>query len=161
MKNVDRILGNDVFQLEDAIKDRVVTLNSTLTNKFFTEKLLSNHKTVFVDTENISNYSFVSELTFSDELNLIYTVNSNSIRIPYINNMFNIGVQPNFLLSPHGTPNALDFFLITVVTEYIVRSENCLGNINIYIVSNDKGYHSSIKYLKSKYRNLNIFMVSM
>lgn len=161
MKTIRNFLEDNTLEIHKFPNLDVVTLYNTLLGDDFDKQLLSNNKIVFIDTENVRDYFFVSELSFSDELHFVYTVNSKSLRFEYLDYITNIGLPSFFYKSSSGVANALDFCLVCILTEYIVENKAHLSDINIYIVSNDKGFYSAVKYLKSKYNDLNIFIVNV
>lgn len=71
--------------------------------------------TFLVDTENISNYSFLENYTLSkdDKLILFITTNSKPIKNLQLINKSNISIMHENVSC--GTKNALDFQLITLI----------------------------------------------
>lgn len=107
--------------------------------------------TFLVDTENINDYSFLNNynLTKRDKLVLFVTNKSGKISFNDLELINKSKISMIFEYVGNGEKNALDFQLVTYLALYAKEKNEYI------IVSKDKGYNTSIKYLKSK-KNINI-----
>lgn len=157
MKDLSRLLGTESSKSLDEYKR--CCFYGTLKNSDFGITFSDNSKILFIDTENVRNYDFLSELSPRDEVNFIYTSNSPGLRYNFLEEIMSSGVQCNFIKSSNGMQNALDFVLVTSLTEFVVMNKDYLSSLNLYVISNDKGYYSTVKYLSDKYKDINLFIV--
>lgn len=112
-------------------------------------------KIYFVDTENVSVYSFLKEENCSnkDKLILLTTANSTSIKLEYLKLIQETGIEVIFEEVSTGAKNELDFYLITkmVLEMNKLNSEN----YEFIIVSNDKGFRTAIDCIKRTMPDIN------
>lgn len=102
-------------------------------------------KKVFVDTENISNYSKLEELelTKRDEIVLFLTKNSKPLKAETLILIHSFGCKISTLMFEPTGQNALDFHIVTHLgLKYSKKNE-------YYIFSNDKGYEASKNHFNS------------
>lgn len=103
-------------------------------------------KVFLIDTENISDYSFLNDYLLTPEDKIVLFISKNSKRITL--NDFSLLHQCNAkIVEEHievGTPNALDFQLITYAALFF-------NEVNeYYIVSDDCGYEVFCRYMQTK-----------
>lgn len=101
-------------------------------------------KKIFIDTENIQNYSCLKSLnlTEKDEIILSFSQNTKSLKVKSLDLMLFFGCKIRSILVKVRGNNSLDFHVITNL---------CLNHSTeneYYIVSNDKEYESSIDQFK-------------
>ena len=103
-------------------------------------------KLFVVDTENVSNYSFLKEyeLTSKDSIILLTSKNSNNLSLLDFEMLYNSAATIVLEHVTVGTKNALDFQLIARVS--IELNESTI----IYIVSDDCGYDIFVDYVTKK-----------
>lgn len=97
-------------------------------------------KKIFVDTENVQNYNCLKSLnlTEKDEIILFFSQNTKSFKVNDLNLICSFKCKIKSMLVKVRGNNSLDFHIITnLCLNYSTEDE-------YYIVSNDKGYESSI-----------------
>lgn len=99
-----------------------------------------------VDTENIQQYKFLEECKINDEdtIVLAYTEHSKQLNISYLDKMLESGAFLETKVFRCGTPNALDFQIVSYLL--ISMMETKLYNEYI-IISNDKGFDVALDYI--------------
>ena len=135
-------------------------LYGTLQSEIFSPHLLDTSKILFIDTENVKYYPFLEELTVKDEVNFVYTCNSRGFKFDHMKCLMERGALCNYIKTTNGIPNALDFVLVSALTEFVVTNKEHLSELNIYLISNDKGFFSTVNYLTDRYDDLNLFIVN-
>ena len=95
----------------------------------------------FIDYENVTSQGLkgIELLTEADEVNLLYSKKAETMKIDMLTQLMASRANIRFLPVHVGTPNALDFQLITLL---FLRYTD--GN-NYYIISKDSGYDCCIK----------------
>ena len=95
----------------------------------------------FIDYENVTSQGLkgIEFLTEADEVNLLYSKKAETMKIDMLTQLMASRANIRFLPVHVGTPNALDFQLITLL---FLRYTD--GN-NYYIISKDSGYDCCIK----------------
>ncbi len=95
----------------------------------------------YVDYENVTSQGLkgVENLTENDEVNILYSKKADNIKIEILTLLMRSKAQINFLPVHVGTPNALDFQLITLLFLHY-KKEN-----RYFIISKDSGYDCCIK----------------
>ena len=95
----------------------------------------------YIDFENVSNQGLkgIELLSSADEVNLLYSKKAETIKIDTLTQLMASSANIHFLPVHVGTPNALDFQLITLLFLHYTE-----GN-NYYIISKDSGYDCCIK----------------
>lgn len=103
----------------------------------------------FVDTENISDYSFIKEMNVSSNDTIVLFMSENAGRIKLEDLKAINASKVNIIYEDiyTGEANALDFQLIALLTLNLGSSE---GVSEYIVVSNDNGYKLPVKYLKEK-----------
>lgn len=97
-------------------------------------------KKIFVDTENVQNYDCLKslKLTKRDEVILFFSQNTKTLKVDYLNLICSFGCKIKSILLEVKGNNSLDFHIITnLCLNYSTKNE-------YYILSNDRGYESSI-----------------
>lgn len=97
-------------------------------------------KKIFIDTENVQNYNCLKSLnlTEKDEIILFFSQNIKSFKVDDLNLILSFGCKIKSILVKVRGNNSLDFHIITnLCLNYSTENK-------YYIVSNDKGYKSSI-----------------
>lgn len=113
-------------------------------------------KRVFlVDSENISDYSFVHNYSLNKEdvVVIFASDNSKSIKIQGLQSFIESEVKVLFEWITTGTQNELDFQLVAYL------GMNVEENVNFYIVSDDIGFAGAIEYIKRKKDNVSIELI--
>lgn len=120
-------------------------------------------KKLFIDTENISNYSFLEKLNLleTDEITLFTSNNSkglNGVNLHYLVNS-NAKIESIFLKTEGK--NSLDFQMITHLGFVSAKDEeNGVRNKCDYIiVSGDKGFLNCISYFEQQFKYNNIYLI--
>ena len=102
-------------------------------------------KKIFIDTENISNYSVLTKLELSKEDQIILFLSENTKNIDYKSmhtiHSFNAEVK-TILLKTFGK-NSMDIQISTYIGLHLKKNEQC------FIISDDKDFEST-KYILSK-----------
>ena len=95
----------------------------------------------YIDYENVTSQGLkgIELLTEADEVNLLYSKKAETMKIDMLSQLIASRASIRFLPVHVGTPNALDFQLITLLFLHYT-SEN-----NYYIISKDSGYDCCIK----------------
>ena len=95
----------------------------------------------FIDYENVTSQGLkgIELLTEADEVNLLYSKKAETMKIDMLTQLMASRANIRFLPVHVGTPNALDFQLITLLFLHYTD-----GN-NYYIISKDSGYDCCIK----------------
>ena len=105
------------------------------------EKELVNMSIYYIDYENVSSQGLqgVELLTENDEVNLLYSKKADNVKIDMLTMLMASKAKIHFLPVHVGTPNALDFQLVTLLFL------NYKEGVNHYIISKDSGYDCCIK----------------
>lgn len=100
--------------------------------------------TYYVDYENVHNGGMkgVDEVGSDDLVYVFYSVAANTMTMDTIKKLLRSTCAVEFIETPNGTLNSLDFQLITLLYANIDRDDYH------YIISNDKGYDASISMAK-------------
>lgn len=104
-------------------------------------------KKIFVDTENIQNlqgYCRLEDLDLNraDEIILFFSQNTKSVKVEVLNFLLSLGCKIKSEVIEVKGANSLDFHIITnLAVKHSKRNE-------YYILSNDKGYDSSVEQFK-------------
>ena len=95
----------------------------------------------YIDYENVSSQGLkgVEALTENDEVNLLYSKKADNVKIDILTMMMESKARIRFLPVHVGTPNALDFQLVTLLFLNYREGDHC------YIISKDSGYDCCIK----------------
>lgn len=95
----------------------------------------------YIDYENVSSQGLkgVEALTENDEVNLLYSKKADNVKIDILTMMMASKAKIRFLPVHVGTPNALDFQLVTLLFL------NYREGDHFYIISKDSGYDCCIK----------------
>lgn len=110
----------------------------------------------FIDTENVnSDYlNDINDLDKSDNIYFFYSQKSHKISYKLLEKVREAKCKFFFIESTVTAPNALDFELIAFLGIKIGSYKKKINKHTYIIVSNDKGYESSINYMKSKEINI-------
>ncbi len=94
----------------------------------------------FVDLENTSSPGLegINQLNKDDKVYILYSKNANTVNIHYVKALMKAKADIEFVLINHLGSNALDFQLCSLLGYHIGRFRGT--TLNIYIISNDKGY---------------------
>lgn len=105
----------------------------------------------FVDTENVSStiLSGMKLLDKSDKVYLFYSKNSAKISYEVYKEIINVKCSIEFVESTIVAPNALDFELVAFIGMKVGSYKKKVNKHKYCIISNDKGYDSSINYMKN------------
>lgn len=95
----------------------------------------------YIDYENVSSQGLkgVEALTENDEVNLLYSKKADNVKIEMLTMLMASKAKIHFLPVHVGTPNALDFQLVTLLFLKYKEGDHC------YIISKDSGYDCCIK----------------
>lgn len=95
----------------------------------------------YIDYENVTNLGLkgIELLSEADEVNLLYSKKAETMKIDTLTQLMASRAKINFLPVHVGTPNALDFQLITLLFLHYTE-----GN-RYFIISKDSGYDCCIK----------------
>lgn len=95
----------------------------------------------YIDYENVSSQGLkgVEALTENDEVILLYSKKADNVKIDILTTMMASKARIRFLPVHVGTPNALDFQLVTLLFLNYRPEDYC------YIISKDSGYDCCIK----------------
>lgn len=103
----------------------------------------------YVDFENVQCQGMygIANLNETDEVLVLYSVNANTVKFSIVEEIRRSKAKIVLKEVAVGTPNALDFHLITyMLLDYSPDSD-------IYIVSKDTGYNAAISAMKSRGRH--------
>lgn len=110
----------------------------------------SNMKRIFyVDTENRKEDFWCQHLDKLDSNDLIIlfgTIHSKPIHLPYLIKVVNSKYKFEYINVITGTPNALDFILVSYLTEKCVINKK----LKHVIISMDTGYDVVVDHLRNK-----------
>ncbi len=95
----------------------------------------------YIDYENVTSQGLkgVDALTENDEVVLLYSKKADNVKIEMLTMLMASKAKIRFLPVHVGTPNALDFQLVTLLFLNYKDSDHC------YIISKDSGYDCCIK----------------
>ena len=95
----------------------------------------------YVDFENVSNQglSGIEKLSEKDKVIILYSDSANCIHFDCVEKLLNCKTQLEIFKADHGTPNALDFQLVSLMFLRIRKDEDT------YIVSKDNGFDAAVK----------------
>ncbi len=112
----------------------------------------------YIDTENVKDYSFISnwEVGKGDIVILFASENSGTIKLNLLSSLELKGAKLVFEDVILGEKNAMDFQMVSCLAMNIASNNSYTEN---YIVSDDNGFNTAIKYLSRKYRNADIFII--
>lgn len=106
-------------------------------------------KFIYIDSENVGAYNWYSIIKYlkpSDTLVLIYTENSRHLDMVTLANNGFPKCNVEFIRAKTGTPNALDFVLVSELTKHVISAPKSKH----LIISNDQGYIPVIHHLREK-----------
>ena len=103
-----------------------------------------------VDLENDSSFHFLNniKLDCNDRVTIFYSNSRNNINIDALRVIYDSECELEFIKAYTGKPNSLDFQLVVYITSLMHTYDD---GIDIYIVSNDKGYIVALNFLKEIY----------
>lgn len=103
-----------------------------------------------VDLENDSTFHFLNnvKLDCNDRVTIFYSNSKNNINIDALRIIYDSECELEFIKAYTGKPNSLDFQLVVYITSLIYTYND---GIDIYIISNDKGYISALNFLEEIY----------
>lgn len=109
-------------------------------------------KIFLVDSENISDYSFIKNYNISDtdEIVIFASAQSKSIKMEYLEDILECRAKISFEWVETGSKNELDFQLVAYLG---INLNKCL---DYYIVSKDCGFDGVVSYIKKKCKNVSI-----
>ena len=95
----------------------------------------------YIDYENVSSQGLkgIELLTGEDEVILLYSKKADNVKIDTLTMMMESKARIRFMPVHVGTPNALDFQLVTLLFLNYRNEDYC------YIISKDSGYDCCIK----------------
>ena len=95
----------------------------------------------YIDYENVqsSGLEGVGQLTENDRVIILYSIHAETMRIDIVKQVMTTKADIQFVEADLGTPNALDFQLITSLFSTLLPENQ------YYIVSRDNGYDAAIK----------------
>ena len=98
----------------------------------------------YIDYENVSSQGLkgVELLSENDEVILLYSKKADHVKIDILTMMMESKAKIRFLPVHVGTPNALDFQLVTELGYRISKNESD----RFVIVTNDTGFDAAVKY---------------
>ena len=101
-----------------------------------------------VDTENTAHWwgSCQKAMRRGDRIILFYTRNSRDLNFEQFNGVSDLDILVQFVKCGHGSPNALDFQLISYMG-YLI-SEDPGGSY--YIIANDAGYDAAVAFWQAR-----------
>lgn len=105
--------------------------------------MIKNNRFFLVDTENTSDFGFISKLELSnlDTIVLFNTCYSKNISINSLERIFKSGVNVEFENVTTGTKNELDFKMVVYLCMNLKSRPG-----DYYIVSEDNGFKPAIEY---------------
>lgn len=114
---------------------------------------------IHIDTENVKSYDFIKNWILGKDDTIIFFISENSKSIKFKDlNIFkeneSIMIFEDIIT---GEKNAMDFQMVACLASNLAIHNNQL--ITHYIVSDDNGFCTAIKYLNNKYSDTNIFML--
>lgn len=113
-------------------------------------------KKFYVDYENIncSGLLDINLLSENDIVNIFYSDNANTVKIPTVENLLISKCKIIFHKVEIGTANALDFQLLAKLLLEVNEEDD------YYIVSKDNGYNCALAITKTQKPNLKITVIS-
>ena len=111
----------------------------------------------FLDSENLSGdvVHEISELDKSDKFYIFYSDTSQKPTYEILYKIINAKCKVEFIECKNGTPNSMDFKIVTFIGLKVGSYKNMKHNKHHYVIlSNDKGYDTTVEY----YRSMNISM---
>ena len=105
-------------------------------------------KHYLIDYENVHHYGFVGmeKLTANDELTIFYTQNANTLPFELHLALINCSAEVIIILVDGNSKNALDFQLSSYLGYLLGQN----GELDIHIVSKDKGFECLRSFWKSR-----------
>lgn len=99
-----------------------------------------------VDFENVRSHGIdhINTLSAEDHVKIFYSTNSNNIPISLHRKIVASPAKVDFVAVESGTKNALDFQLATCLGYLMAENKN--ADIEVYIVSKDKGFSCLVTY---------------
>ena len=103
----------------------------------------------YVDYENVQSIGLegLDRLTEQDKVTVMYSNHADSIKIDIVKQLQNTKAEVSFVEVDTGTPNALDFQLITLLFIELNEEDEFL------IISKDTGFDAAIKMAKRQNHN--------
>lgn len=103
-----------------------------------------------VDYENVRSHGIdaINKLSAQDHVKIFFSANSNNIPISLHRKIVISPAKVEFIGVESGTKNALDFQLATYLGFLI--AENKAVDIEVYIVSKDKGFSCLVSYWEKR-----------
>lgn len=113
----------------------------------------------YVDTENVKSYDFMEDWALDKDDTIIFFVSENSRAIKFkdLNKFKENEATMIFEDVIVGEKNAMDFQMVACLASNLVLYNN--QTITHYIVSDDNGFYTAIKYLNNKYSHTDIFII--
>lgn len=113
----------------------------------------------YVDTENVKSYDFMEDWALDKDDTIIFFVSENSRAIKFkdLNKFKENEATMIFEDVIVGEKNAMDFQMVACLASNLVLYNN--QTITHYIVSDDNGFYTAIKYLNNKYNHTDIFII--
>lgn len=111
----------------------------------------------FLDSENLPSdvVHEISELDKSDKFYIFYSNTSQKPTYEILHKIINAKCKVEFIECKNGTPNSMDFKIVSFIGLKVGSYKNMKHNKHHYVIlSNDKGYDTTIEY----YRSMNISM---
>lgn len=111
----------------------------------------------FLDSENLPSdvVHEILELDKSDKFYIFYSENSQKPTYEILSKVMNAKCKIEFIECKNGTPNSMDFKIVSFIGLKIGSYKNIKHNKHHYVIlSKDKGYDTTIEY----YRSMNISM---
>lgn len=113
----------------------------------------------YVDTENIKSYDFMEEWNLNKNDTVIFFISENSRTIKFKDLYKFIDNEATMIFEDVivGEKNAMDFQMVACLASNLALYNN--QTITHYIVSDDNGFYTAIKYLNNKYNHTDIFII--
>lgn len=111
----------------------------------------------FWDSENLGTDILrrVEELDKSDKLYIFYSSNSSKASFNLVNKIRNAKCYIEFIECETGTPNAMDFKIVSFIGLKIGGYKHKKNKHRYIILSKDTGYDTTIRFLQEKNININ------
>lgn len=100
-----------------------------------------------LDTENTTDFSFIDNYNVVEEDSVIFfkSDNSKNISLCDLEKVYSSKASLGFINCKVGYPNAMDFYIIMYLTNYVTKYPN--DNKTIYIISDDGAYKNVLSFL--------------
>lgn len=110
----------------------------------------------YIDTENVNADTWcncLGELRRTDVVVVVYTIHSRQIPARFIECIQRSACKFKLIEVDSGTKNALDFVLVSYLTERCISAKKS----EHVIISSDRGYDAAINHLRSRFFNVRRF----